>query len=115
MPCDSVTAMKAVYKAEHYDKLVKAAEACGFTVKRGSTPERVRLSKGWTDITVTPGRLETDGSAQEAGALLKKYAEAVFDSWVEDYPDRHTEVESDGEERVFVIGSGSDPYGGGGW
>lgn len=102
MPCDSVSSIKTVYKAENFGHLKAAAEALGFRVT--GTPERVLVTTPQGVIVFTPGEtLCPSGAEKTAGLILKGMAERVFNSWVDASPDLYEELPREGEERVFAV------------
>jgi len=110
VPCDSVSTMRTVYKAENFEQLKAAAEALGFSVAGTTERAIVRTNRG--AIVVIPGQTIADRRAQkDAEKLMKGYAEEVFNGWVEGYPDTYQEQDREADVRVFTVG-GSDPYGG---
>lgn len=109
MPCDTVFTLKSAYKAEHADALVRAAARVGLEVVHRTERGRVLLEgPDGQRIDVQPAQVQLYGGATEgeAAALMRAYAEEVFDEWVKGYPDTYQEQTSTAQDgsRLFAVG-----------
>lgn len=111
MPCDSRTVIQTAYKPEGLRFLLRAASRLGWKVTHASADGECVALESLTGQTVEvsgSGALSVARAAErEAGALMRAYAQGVFEDWAASSPDLYEEVdreiEFDGNASVSTV------------